>query len=46
MITIIVLALENQVLPLATGRVTFPLRICTLAQRAAELLTFCTKVGE
>lgn len=37
MIVVIVLALEYLVLPLATGRVTFPLRICTLAQRAAEL---------
>lgn len=46
MIIIIVLTLENQVLPLVTGRVTFPLRICTLAQRAAELFTFCTEVGE
>lgn len=46
MIIITVLALENQVLPLGTGRVTFPLRICALTQRAAELLTFGSKVGE
>lgn len=46
MIIIIVLALENQVLLLGTGTVTFPLRICTLTQRAAELLIFGTKVGE
>jgi hypothetical protein len=42
----IVLALGNQVLPFGTGRVTFPLRICTLTQRAAELLTLCSKVVE